>query len=446
ARRRRRRPYAPQIPSAAPRPIVDWSEEGSSVDFPQHNVDRPDDGDHVGNQPAFAHLLQSLERGERWVAHVDAIRLGGAVADNVVAHLAARRLHCLVDLSGGNGEAFGDDLEVVDERLHLRLHVLAIGQNDFRSVGLDGAFRHAVERLLANLNRLTHLFKPDQVARQHVAVVGDGDLELELLIAGVRHVTAQIPVHAGGAQRRAGDSEGDGVFRAQRTHALEAAHPDGVAGKQALVLVNSTRKGLQQLLNAAEEVERRLQRETAHAEVRGHHALSADGLEDAKNFLALAEAIEEDGERADVHGVRAEPDQVGIEPRELIQQHANPLRALRNFNLQKLFDGQAVAQVVGHRAQVIDAVRQRHHLLIELRFAGLLDSCVQITDVRHNVEHRFAVDFDDKAENAMRRRVLRSHVQDHSLVFRAFLGTGLKQRGGRYKLRHVVHYRYPSTG
>ena len=56
--------------------------------------------------------------------------------------------------------------------------------------------------------------------------------------------------------------------------------------------------------------------------------------------------------------------------------------ALGNFELQKLFDGQAVAEIVGHRAEVVDAIGERDHLLVELRLAGLLDSGVQIADLR----------------------------------------------------------------
>ena len=40
-----------------------------------------------------------------------------------------------------------------------------------------------------------------------------------------------------------------------------------------------------------------------------------------EQLFALAEAIEEDGERADVHGVRAQPDQVGLNAGQLIEQH-----------------------------------------------------------------------------------------------------------------------------
>ena len=88
------------------------------------------------------HMVSSACRvAKLGVAHVHAVRLGGAVGDDVVAHLAARRLDRLVDLAGGNGEAFGHDLEVMDERLHLRLHLFAVGQDDLGRVGDDAARR-----------------------------------------------------------------------------------------------------------------------------------------------------------------------------------------------------------------------------------------------------------------------------------------------------------------
>ena len=58
---------------------------------------------------------------------------------------------------------------------------------------------------------------------------------------------------------------------------------------------------------------------------------------------------------------------------------------------------QRVAEVVGQRAEVVDAVGERHHLLVELGFAGLLDAGVQVADVRHDAHNGFAVDFEDHA-------------------------------------------------
>ena len=163
-------------------------------------------------------------------------------------------------------------------------------------------------------------------------------------------------------------------------------------------------KRLDEGLHAVEEVQRRLHRQAADAEVAGHHALAGHRLKDAQNLFALAEGVEKDGQRANVHGVRAQPDQVRIQPGQLGQQHAHPLRLLRNLQLQQLLDRQAVAQVVCHRAQVVDAVGQRHHLLVKLGLAGLLDPGVQIADLGIEPDHDFAVDLQHQAQHAVRRR------------------------------------------
>ncbi len=75
----------------------------------------------------------------------------------------------------------------------------------------------------------------------------------------------------------------------------------------------------------SKEVQRRLHGKAADADVAGHHALSGHSLKEAKNILAFAEGIKKDGERANVHGVRAQPDQVRIQAAQLGQQHPQPL-------------------------------------------------------------------------------------------------------------------------
>jgi hypothetical protein len=45
---------------------------------------------------------------------------------------------------------------------------------------------------------------------------------------------------------------------------------------------------------------------------------------------------------------------------------------------------------------------------------------VQVSDLGIQADDDFAVDFDNQAQNAMRGRVLRPHVQDHVLIFCAF--------------------------
>ena len=89
-------------------------------------------------------------------AHVHAIGFRGPVAHDVISDLAARRFDALVHFAGGNAEAFGDDLEMIDERFHLRLHFFAIRQDHVRRVGLIRTGRHPFQRLGDDLRALPH--------------------------------------------------------------------------------------------------------------------------------------------------------------------------------------------------------------------------------------------------------------------------------------------------
>jgi hypothetical protein len=91
-----------------------------------------------------------------------------------------------------------------------------------------------------------------------------------------------------------------------------------------------------------------------------------------------------------------------------------------NFKVQQFFDGQRITKIVGQRIEVVDAIGQRHNLVIKLGLAGLLDAGVQIADLGIDADNDFAVDLQHQAQHAMGSRVLRPHVDDHVLVFGAF--------------------------
>ena len=148
-------------------------------------------------------------------------------------------------------------------------------------------------------------------------------------------------------------------------------------------------------------------------EVAGHHALAGEHLEDAQDLFALAEAIEEHAHRADVERVGPQPDQVAVQARHLREQHAHPLRHGRDFHSQQLLHRQAVAEVVGKRRQVVDAVGERHRLLVGFDLEFLFDAGVQIPDVGAARHHVLAVKLQLQPQHAVSGRVLRPHVEDH---------------------------------
>ena len=151
-----------------------------------------------------------------------------------------------------------------------------------------------------------------------------------------------------------------------------------------------------------------------------------------RSVFALAEAVEEDGEGADVHGVGAEPDEVRLDAGELVEQDAEVLGALGDLEAEELFYRQSVGDVVGHRAEVVDAVGERRDLGVELGLAGLLDAGVEVADVGGEGDDGLAVDFEDEAQDAVCGRVLRAHVEDHGLVGDGVGAARVVVRGGLF--------------
>jgi hypothetical protein len=70
-------------------------------------------------------------------------------------------------------------------------------------------------------------------------------------------------------------------------------------------------------------------------------------------------------------------------------------------------------------SEVVHPVGDGNRLGIGQCFGGFLNSRVQISDIDIGVDHGFAVQLQDNAQHAVRRWVLRAHVQDHR-----FCGTG----------------------
>src|SRR5262249_6474531 len=114
--------------------------------------------------------------------HMYSIWLRGAIADHVIAHLAARRFDSLINFARRHRKALSNDLKVIDERFHLRLHLFAIRQHYFRSIVLDWSFGHAIERLLHDSNGFAQLLDAANIPCKSITIRRSWHLKLELLI------------------------------------------------------------------------------------------------------------------------------------------------------------------------------------------------------------------------------------------------------------------------
>src|SRR6185437_5059741 len=159
---------------------------------------------------------------------------------------------------------------------------------------------------------------------------------MELVVARVRHVAADIEIDARCTRHRTGYTQSDHIFRREMADTLQAMNEDRICGEQALVLIDFLRKYLDKRLNASKKIERLLQRQSPYADVAGHHALAADGFKESQDFFTLAKGVKKHSQRTNVHGVGAQPDQVRVEPCQLREHYPHPLRLGRNLDIEKL--------------------------------------------------------------------------------------------------------------
>ena len=153
------------------------------------------------------------------------------------------------------------------------------------------------------------------------------------------------------------------------------------------------------------------------------HARARHGLVDVEQVLALAERVQERRHRADVQRVRAQPQQVIEDARDLVEHHADVLRAQRHFRSEQPLDRHAIGVLVAHHRHVVEPVHVRQRLDVRLVLRELFGGAVQEADVRIGALDDFAVELEHEAQHAVGRRMLRPKVHrvvanfSHALYF-----------------------------
>ena len=118
---------------------------------------------------------------------------------------------------------------------------------------------------------------------------------------------AQVPLHAAGAQHRPGHAQRDAILGIENADALGALHPDAVGGQQLFVFIELGQEIVAELLHVLLEAFVGLVNAAADAERVRRQARATVLLEDLQDLFAIAEAVEQRRDRADIERVRAQP-------------------------------------------------------------------------------------------------------------------------------------------
>src|SRR2546425_9568646 len=165
-----------------------------------------------------------------------------AVADEVVAIAPLRGLDADHGLAGRDDGPPAHAEKMGDEGLDVPHRALLQRGSGQGMIRLVRAGRHVLEALPDDPQTLPHLLDPHDRARVAVAARGRGDVELELLVAGVGALLPKVPLEAAGPQVRTGHSPLDRLIEGHRSDAHGAGLEYAVLHHDLVVLVEPPRQ------------------------------------------------------------------------------------------------------------------------------------------------------------------------------------------------------------
>mmetsp|Transcript_50842 Transcript_50842/g.132162 ORF Transcript_50842/g.132162 Transcript_50842/m.132162 type:complete len:291 (-) Transcript_50842:410-1282(-) len=286
----------------------------------------------------FRQLFQAREVREPRRADVAAVRPVGAVRDQVDAKLALGRLNGGVCLAGSGRVAFGVQLEVVDQRLHVLFHLLARRRGHLLVVDANGTWLEEVEALDDDANRLAHLLEAHEVAVVAVALGAHWHLELELGVDLVRLCPPKVPRDSGAAEHDATEAVVESVLSGDHSDIDKALLPDAVAGEQFLDLVEAPWERLSPRVDVLAQPERQVGRHATRPDVCCVHARAGYALIELHELFTLLEADEEGRCRANIEALPAHVANMIEDARDLEEHDADDRRPPWYLNVQQLFD------------------------------------------------------------------------------------------------------------
>jgi hypothetical protein len=146
------------------------------------------------------------------------------------------------------------------------------------------------------------------------------------------------------------------------------------------------------------------------------HANAGHHLEQVEHAVALAQAVEEQRDGAQLDAAGAEEDEVAVDPVQLGEPGADPLRPLRHLDLDQPLDRAHVSQLVREEGQVVHPRRVGDALPVGLLLEVLLEAGVDVSDVGVQANHHLAVQRHDQAQHAVGGRVVRAEVDGDQIL------------------------------
>src|SRR5690606_8095556 len=207
-----------------------------AIDLTKHDVEGTQDSGDVRQHVPLAKEIHGLQMREPRGAQLAAVRLVGAVRNEIDAELTLGRFNGGIYFAGGDPVALGIKLEVMDQSFHRLLHRgalrwndLAVGRGDRADLFLAEQQFHA---LTHDTDGLAHLFHTDQIAIIAVAILADRNVELEFVVALIWLRLAHVPCRARTTNHHARETKRPSVFQRDDADVDVTLLEDAVRGDQ----------------------------------------------------------------------------------------------------------------------------------------------------------------------------------------------------------------------
>ena len=308
----------------------------------------------------------------------------GSVGDQIDAELTLGRLNGGVNLTGGNVEAFGVKLEMMDQRFHRPLHLAPLRRADLAArhhVALAVGRAQFGNRLMNDLQALLHLGHAAQIAVIAIAVLANRNLEVELGIKLIRLAAAQVPCKAGTAHHHARITPVRDVLFRDNPDVGIALLEDAVFGQEPMQVAQDTREFLRPLFDIVDQRGRQVLVHTTGAEIGGVQTRAAGAFIEHHQLFALFKAPKRRGQRANVHGLRGDVQKVVQNAADFRIEDADQACPARHRRVGQLFNRQAPGMFLVHRRHIIQPVEIGQVLQIGPAFHQLFSAAMEQADM-----------------------------------------------------------------
>ena len=113
--------------------------------------------------------------------------------------------------------------------------------------------------------------------------------------------------------------------------------------EERIEIVDELEEGVAECFDIVDELSRQILMHAARPEIGRVHARARGALVEDHQLLALLEAPERRSERADIHRLRRDVEEMGKEPSDLAIEHADQLAALRHLDAEQPLHREAKA-------------------------------------------------------------------------------------------------------